>query len=127
MSRIRKKQLERQLEREAKLKEDIRTGGVIRVAYEEKEKKQALPNRLNMSGSVEKRMEEDQDAIERFTSVYRRMLPSLLKSLNKIRDTREPHKVKHKITVLLLYGIIMFVFQLGSSVPNHFKPEYIAH
>jgi len=114
MSSIRKKQLERQRVREAKLEEDIRTGRVIQVSYEEKEKKHALPNRLNMSGSVEKQMEEDQDTIERFTSVYRRMLPCLLQSFNRIKDTRAPHKVKHKITVLLLYGIIMFVFQLGS-------------
>jgi len=114
MSSIRKKQAERQRVREAKLEESIRTGRVIRVNYEEKEKKRALPNRLNMSGSVEKQMEEDQDIIEKFASVYRRMLPCLLKSLNRIKDTRAPHKVKHKITVLLLYGIIMFVFQLGS-------------
>ncbi len=90
------------------------TGNAIRVIYEERKKKQSLPNRKNISGSTEKQKDEDQDTIERTTAVYRQMLPGLLKSLSKIRDPRAPHKIKHKITTLLVYGIIMFVFHIGS-------------
>ena len=41
-------------------------------------------------------------------------LPVLLKRLKKIPDPRNPKKIKHKHTVLLLYGILIFVFQMSS-------------
>jgi hypothetical protein len=41
-------------------------------------------------------------------------LPSLLKRLNKIPDPRNPKKIKHTLTLLMLYGLLMFVFQLSS-------------
>jgi hypothetical protein len=37
-----------------------------------------------------------------------------LNSLKKIPDNRNPKKVKHKLTVLMLYGLLMFVFQFAS-------------
>jgi hypothetical protein len=46
--------------------------------------------------------------------VYRCVLPTLLKRFDKIRDPRNPKTVKHKATVLMLYGILMFVFQMSS-------------
>src|SRR5260370_7361970 len=42
------------------------------------------------------------------------MLPRLLKWLAKIPDRRNPLLIRHKLTVLLLYGILMFVFQMAS-------------
>jgi hypothetical protein len=110
----RKKQLDRQRAEEEKLNEDIRTGRVLRVHYEERKKKNSLPNRVNIKGSPLEQKEDDQATIEKTAAVYRRMLPSLLNSLNKIKDPRAPHKVKHKITTLFIYGIIMFVFHIGS-------------
>ncbi|MBK5931894.1 transposase family protein [Halochromatium salexigens] len=44
----------------------------------------------------------------------RRMLPVLLKRLRKIPDPRNPKKLKHQLTVLMLYGLLAFVFQYGS-------------
>ena len=44
----------------------------------------------------------------------RQQLPVLLKRLGKIRDPRNPKKLKHRITVLMLYGLLVFVFQYGS-------------
>ena len=44
----------------------------------------------------------------------RRMLPVVLGRLGKIPDPRNPTKLKHRITVLMLYGILVFVFQYGS-------------
>lgn len=114
MSSVRKKQLDRQRAEEEKLNEDIRTGRVLRVHYEERKKKNSLPNRVNIKGSPLEQKEDDQATIEKTAAVYRRMLPSLLNSLNKIKDPRAPHKVKHKITTLFIYGIIMFVFHIGS-------------
>jgi len=40
--------------------------------------------------------------------------PVLLKQLSKIKDPRNPKKIKHKKTVLLIYGILMFVFNVAS-------------
>ena len=44
----------------------------------------------------------------------RQQLPVLLNRLGKIHDPRNPKKLKHKITVLMIYGILVFVFQYAS-------------
>ena len=61
----RKKQLDRQRAEEEKLIEDIRTGRVRRVHYEERKKKDSLPNRVNIKGSVPEQKGDDQATIER--------------------------------------------------------------
>ncbi len=47
-------------------------------------------------------------------AVVRRELPRLLERLERIPDIRDPHRCRHKLTVLLLYGLLMFVFQFAS-------------
>jgi hypothetical protein len=42
------------------------------------------------------------------------LLPKWLKDLSKIPDLRQPKKVKHKRTVVLLYGLLSFVLQMAS-------------
>jgi len=46
--------------------------------------------------------------------IYRNQLPVLLKRLARIPDPRSPKKSKHKLTVLMLYGILTFVYQMPS-------------
>jgi hypothetical protein len=46
--------------------------------------------------------------------VFRRLLPKLLEDLSKIPDPRQAKKSKHKLAVLLLYGLLSFVFQMAS-------------
>ena len=46
--------------------------------------------------------------------VYRTQLPVLLKKLARIPDPRNPKKSKHKLAVLMLYGILTFVYQMSS-------------
>ncbi len=46
--------------------------------------------------------------------ILRRELPRLLERLEKIPDLRNPRRCRHKLTVLLLYGLLMFVFQFAS-------------
>jgi hypothetical protein len=46
--------------------------------------------------------------------ILRRELPGLLQGLGTIPDLRHPRKCRHKLTVLLLYGLLMFVFQFAS-------------
>jgi len=55
-----------------------------------------------------------QSVVEEKIAVYRSQLPIILKKLSKIKDPRNPKKSKHKLTVVLLYGILLFVFQMSS-------------
>jgi hypothetical protein len=48
------------------------------------------------------------------TKIIRAQLPTLFRRLNKIKDPRNPKSCKHKLTVLMLYGILSFVFQMAS-------------
>jgi len=114
MSKSKGKRDGKQREREEKMLEQIRKGKVTRIAFEERKKKLALPNRLNMKDSPEDEEEERQAMVENATKVYRKLLPNILKKLSRIKDPRRPNKIKHKHTVLLLYGILMFVQQVGS-------------
>lgn len=64
--------------------------------------------------SVEEELEASLYTIESTFKVYNSLLPGLLQKLSRIPDPRQPKKVKHKLTVIMLYGIFMFVFQVTS-------------
>lgn len=64
--------------------------------------------------TVEQEKQARQEAVEEVLKVYRCVLPTLLKRFEKIRDPRNPKTVKHKATVLMLFGILTFVFQMSS-------------
>lgn len=68
-------------------------------------------NSKNQYETVE---EETAAAEEDVTSYLKSMMtffPKLLCSLSKVSDFREPGKVKHKVEVILLLGILSFAFQ----------------
>jgi hypothetical protein len=46
--------------------------------------------------------------------LLRAKLPILLERLSKIPDYRNPKKIKHKLTVVLISGILVFVYQMAS-------------
>lgn len=46
--------------------------------------------------------------------ILRSKLPVLLKRLAKIEDPRNPKKIKHQVSTLMIYGILTFVFQMTS-------------
>ena len=108
------KQIEKQKQRDEKSAEAIKSGRVVRVKFQEKSKKKSQPNRKSKLITVKEELENRQETVENVTKVYRQILPTLLKRLGKIKDPRQPLKVKHKITVLMVYGILMFVYQFGS-------------
>ncbi|MCP4284010.1 MAG: transposase family protein [Gammaproteobacteria bacterium] len=54
------------------------------------------------------------DAVTGLIQLMHRQLPVLLRRLGKIPDPRNPNKLKYKLTVLMIYGILVFVFQYGS-------------
>ena len=73
-----------------------------------------LPNGTSSYQDVEEERAARTDAVGEQVKVFRAMLPILLKRLSKITDPRNPKKNKHKLTVLLIYGILCFAFQMSS-------------
>jgi hypothetical protein len=73
-----------------------------------------LPNRKSEFKTVEEEKEAIQQTAETTLSVYRQLLPGLLRKLSRIPDPRHPGKIKYQMTVLMLYGILIFVFQISS-------------
>jgi len=76
--------------------------------------KAAIPNRKSTYESVEEEKHARQDALTEQIRVFRSKLPVLLKRLSAIKDPRNPKKIKYRHTVLMLYGLLGFVFQMAS-------------
>ena len=76
--------------------------------------RRSVPNRKSEYKSVEDEQEARQFAATEQARIFRAQLPDLLKRFSKIKDPRNPKKIRHKLTLLMIYGILMFVFQMTS-------------
>lgn len=74
----------------------------------------ALPNAKSAWATVEEEQAGRQPAVEEQTQVFRSLWPTLLKRLAKMADPRNPKTLQHPLTVVVLYGILTFVFQMAS-------------
>jgi hypothetical protein len=74
----------------------------------------AMPNHKCNYESVEQEQAVRMEAATEQLGIFRSQLPTLLRRLAKITDPRNPKKLKHKLTLLVIYGILMFVFQMSS-------------
>ncbi len=74
----------------------------------------ALPNACSAYASVAQEQQAREEAVTGQLRILRRELPPLLEGLERIPDVRNPRRCRHKLTVLLLYGLLMFVFQFAS-------------
>lgn len=74
----------------------------------------SLPNRTSPYQNPEEKRQARLDAVRQQVQVYRALLPVLLRRLSKIANPRNSLKTKHKLTVLMLYGILCFAFQMSS-------------
>jgi hypothetical protein len=74
----------------------------------------SMPNRKCVYRSVEEEQEARQDATAEQVRVFRSKLPILLKRLSRIDDPRNSKKLKHKLAVVMIYGILTFVFHMAS-------------
>ena len=72
------------------------------------------PNCISKYKTVEEEIEARHEAVTEETKVYKANLPILLRRLSNIDDPRNPKKIKHKLTVLMLYGILTFVYHMAS-------------
>lgn len=63
----------------------------------------------------------DEEKTARMTAVteqhriFQANFPILLRRLSKIPDPRNPKKIKYKLTLLMMYGVLLFVFQMASK------------
>jgi len=76
--------------------------------------KAAIPNSKSEYKTVGEEKKARQEATTEQVKVFRAKLPVLLKRLSKIKDPRNPRKIKHKHTLVLIYGILTFVFHMSS-------------
>lgn len=73
-----------------------------------------IPNRKCPCKNEEEEKGARSEVVSQQVKVYRAALPTLLKRLSKISDPRNPRKIKHKMTVLMIYGIFCFAFHMSS-------------
>ena len=64
--------------------------------------------------TVEEETKARHEAVTEEAKVFKANMPVLLKRLSRIPDPRNPKKIKHKLTVLMLYGILVFVYHMAS-------------
>jgi hypothetical protein len=76
--------------------------------------KASMPKRTCRYKSVAEECGARQDATTEQIRVFRAKLPVLLPRLSRIKDPRNPRKIKHRHTLLMIYGILIFVFQMAS-------------
>jgi len=111
-NRPNREEIKRRIKERKKAQKELRrrqeTEGMVLAA------KASIANRKSEYESVEQEREARMDAVSEQVKVFRAKLPVLLGRLSKIPDPRESRKVKHKLTVLLIYGILSFVYQMAS-------------
>lgn len=73
-----------------------------------------ISNGISTGKTVEEGKEARQEAVEEKLKIYRAVLPTLLKRFHKVADPRNPKTIKHKLTVLMLYGILAFACHMAS-------------
>ncbi len=71
-------------------------------------------NRKCQFETAEEEVEDRYEVAAETLKVYRRYLPGILKDLSEIKDPRNPKQIGHSLSLLMLYGIFMYVFHKSS-------------
>jgi hypothetical protein len=95
-------------EAQRRLREQQRACGLIPLA------RPSESNRKSEFQTVEEERAAREDATLEHARVIRTQLPRVLDQLSEIPDPRQPKKVRHKLALVVLYGILMFVYQMSS-------------
>jgi hypothetical protein len=74
----------------------------------------SIANRIHTKKAVEEEVAERIGMTLEQAKFIRTQLPILLNRFSKIRDPRNPKKLKHKLTVLLVFGIMCFIYNTAS-------------
>lgn len=73
-----------------------------------------ISNRKCKFATAKEEIEDRHEVAAETLKVYSRYLPDILKDLSEVEDPRNPKKMKHKLSLLMLYGIFVFVFHMSS-------------
>jgi len=73
-----------------------------------------LPNRVCSYENVSVERQARLEAVTEQVKILRGKLPILLRRLRTVPDPRNPKKIKHRLTCLMIYGILIFVLQVSS-------------
>ncbi|MEW5898903.1 MAG: transposase family protein [Bacillota bacterium] len=73
-----------------------------------------LPNRTSPWKTMEEEQAARQSAAEAQINAWRAILPGLLEKFARLKDPRRPGSIRHKLTVLMVYGLLLFIFQYAS-------------
>ena len=76
--------------------------------------RRTLPNRKQKHRTVDAEQVAMQGAAVAQLEVSYPLLVKLLNNLSRIPDPREPKKIKHKMYIVMLYGILLFMFGVPS-------------
>ena len=90
------------------LRQDEKAAGLQKLSHG------TISNCKSRFESVEEERCARNEVTAEHLSILRSKLPILLKRLAKIEDPRNPKKIKHKLSTLMIYGILTFVFQKAS-------------
>jgi len=71
-------------------------------------------NRKCSTESIEEENEFREEAVAAQIKAWRSMLPLLIRRFSRIPDYRRLTHVKHKVTVLMMFGLFAFIFRLCS-------------
>ena len=71
-------------------------------------------NHLSPYQDAEQEQEARTQTVVEKVGQMRAQLPGLLRRLARIPDPRNPKTITHKLTVLMVYGILAFVLQMAS-------------
>lgn len=64
--------------------------------------------------SIEELTADRADKLSSQIQAWRSVLPILIRRFSKIHDPRRAKSVKHKIVVVMLYGLLAFIFRLST-------------
>ena len=99
----------RRREAQRKLRASQKKEGIIKPSHHP-----TRPNRTSPYETVEEEEQGRTEAVVEHARLLREQLPTLLAELSQIPDPRRPLLLKHKLTTLMVYGILMFVLHSGS-------------
>ncbi|OYV18193.1 MAG: hypothetical protein CG441_1221 [Methylococcaceae bacterium NSM2-1] len=73
-----------------------------------------VANTTSAFKTLEEERQGREEAVDAQLQVFPAMLPIWLKQLSTLDDPRQAKKIKHKLAVVLLFGLLRFVFQMSS-------------
>jgi len=74
----------------------------------------SVSNTTSAFKTVEEERQGREEAVAAQIQVFRVILPTWLKQLSTLDNPRQAKKVKYKLAVVLLFGLLSFVFQMSS-------------